>query len=287
MFVSRTQAREYECPACGAKSGERCVGARGKQRESIHQERMWAASEATGAQPSTAVSLKGTQLVDINGKVLGQVVGLEIDLHDGGGAGGTYGGGGGGASSGRSTEKETEPQEGVQGELLPSPVNEVWSHYQQVIPNGERRKLDSRRRKCIQRALEVRTVDECQRAINALSRSAFHRGENDRKTSYLDIEYALGKRTDSPDAVIDRWLERSGGVTGELSPVETKLASLPEKNRRAVVDLMRGVRRGLFSSSQHQPVIDAGQRALDELRRCGFDVVTNPDGSFAGWKVIE
>lgn len=188
-----------------------------------------------------------------------------------------------------STKPSEEPSslEGVQGELLPSPVSEVWEHYQQVVPNAERRKLDARRRRCIRRALDVRSVEQCKAAITALSRSSFHLGQNDRHTSYLDIEYALGRRSDSPDATIDRWLERSGGATGQLSPVEAKMLRLGERDRRRVADLMREARRGLFGSSQHQPVIEAGRRALAELRRLGFDVVTNPDGSFAGWKVIE
>jgi hypothetical protein len=41
--VSRTAVREWRCPACEAKRGERCRGARGKLREANHAERVdWA-----------------------------------------------------------------------------------------------------------------------------------------------------------------------------------------------------------------------------------------------------
>lgn len=39
---SRTEVRTVECPACGAASGERCIGAREQQREANHRERIQA-----------------------------------------------------------------------------------------------------------------------------------------------------------------------------------------------------------------------------------------------------
>jgi hypothetical protein len=43
MTVSRTAVREWRCPACKAKPGERCRGARGRPREANHAERVdWA-----------------------------------------------------------------------------------------------------------------------------------------------------------------------------------------------------------------------------------------------------
>jgi hypothetical protein len=46
MMVSRTEARTVDCPACGAKAGERCRGLRGRPRESNHAERAEAAAAA-------------------------------------------------------------------------------------------------------------------------------------------------------------------------------------------------------------------------------------------------
>jgi hypothetical protein len=43
--MSRTAARTVQCPACGAKPGERCRGRRG-ERESNHRERVEAAEVA-------------------------------------------------------------------------------------------------------------------------------------------------------------------------------------------------------------------------------------------------
>ena len=39
VMTSRDQARQVDCPNCSAKAGEKCVGARGKIRESCHLER--------------------------------------------------------------------------------------------------------------------------------------------------------------------------------------------------------------------------------------------------------
>ncbi len=44
--VSRVQARAVACPVCGAKPEQRCVGARGRPRESNHKQRIEAARTA-------------------------------------------------------------------------------------------------------------------------------------------------------------------------------------------------------------------------------------------------
>ena len=43
--LSRTAAREVDCPLCGVRASERCVGVRGRPRESNHRERIEAASD--------------------------------------------------------------------------------------------------------------------------------------------------------------------------------------------------------------------------------------------------
>lgn len=254
---------------------------------------MSAASAATGSQGTLTLSLKGTQLVDAAGAVLGQLVGVEIDLH-GEGGGGTYGGGGGRGAvdvAGDSSSEALTPQ-GVQGvpksdgesqtSMLDDPVNEVWAHYEQVFPNS-RRKLDKRRRAVISKALTYRNVDECKGAITALSQSDFHQGKNDRHTAYNDIEYALGKKSDSPDAVIDRWLERAG-ATGDRTPVQAKLANVPQNLKHLVTDKMQKVRL-MYRSPSHQPTVEAGRRAVEELRRFPGIEPIDEDGRFKGWRV--
>lgn len=289
-YTSRTQARGQECPACGAHTDERCIGARGQVRESVHRERMQLASAKTGTIAVSTLSLQGDKLVDVSGTVQGKVVGLEIDVQ--GSEGGTYGGGGEGSGVDVDSQTERSTQlPGVKGgseqtSMLEDPVTEVWAHYQQVIPNGNRRKLDARRKTCIRKALTVRSVDECKQAITALSRSDFHQGKNDRQTAYNDIEYALGKRTDSPDAVIDRWLER-GGSLSERTPVQAKIAAVPDDAKHIVTDRMQKVRR-MFTSPNHEPSVRAGQEAAEQLRKYpGIEAVADEHNKFTGWVVVE
>lgn len=45
--VSREQSRSVDCPTCGAKASEPCIGKRGKLRVSSHKERQRAYWEAT------------------------------------------------------------------------------------------------------------------------------------------------------------------------------------------------------------------------------------------------
>lgn len=45
VWLSRTEVRRVECPACQARAGEKCIGARGKRRERNHLERVQRAGE--------------------------------------------------------------------------------------------------------------------------------------------------------------------------------------------------------------------------------------------------
>src|SRR5262245_2947311 len=40
MEPSRTEVRRYDCPACRAKPGSKCIGTRGRPREANHRERV-------------------------------------------------------------------------------------------------------------------------------------------------------------------------------------------------------------------------------------------------------
>lgn len=234
------------------------------------------------------------ELVTREGTVVGSLAGVTFDF-DLRNLGAFLGGRGEGCSS-STTETSLEDNnppapQGEQTALLADPVTDVWSHYQEVIPNGERRKLDTRRRRCIQKALKVRSVDKCKRAITELSKSRFHQGDNDRKTAYNDIEYALGKKSDSPDAVIDRWLER-GGQTDDVTPVQRKLNELPPAVKRVVADRMQKVRL-MYRSPTHEPTVRAGREAVEQLRRQpGIEPVEEIDrnsplgGRFTGWRLV-
>jgi hypothetical protein len=86
-----------------------------------------------------------------------------------------------------------------------APARQVWDHYQAVIPNGARFTLSPARRAIIDKALEVRNVEECCEAITGLSKSDHHL-----VGGYLDIRYALrGGKTADPEGTIDRMRQQA------------------------------------------------------------------------------
>lgn len=186
-------------------------------------------------------------------------------------------------------EAEAEQPVGEQQTMLPDPLAELWGHYQKVVPGGERRKLDNRRRRIMQKALKVRPLNACKDAVTELSKSRFHLGENDRKTKYLDIEYALGKPTQSPDEVIDRWLERRSEATtpqGEANDVQRRLADVPQTEKAAVAENIRRV-RAKFARPEHEPTVKLGSEAEEALRKYpAIEVVTDVQGRFQRWRCL-
>jgi hypothetical protein len=104
-----------------------------------------------------------------DGTILGRVVGLTIDVSQRGTIGGSF-----------SLEKTTTVGGGLGEEgpaLLPSPIDEVWSTYVEII-RPRRAKLDPDGRRVISDALKVATVPECQRAIVGCSQSDWHMGRS-------------------------------------------------------------------------------------------------------------
>jgi hypothetical protein len=180
-------------------------------------------------------------------------------------------------------ENSDEPQssEGVAGEtqtaLLPSPEKQVWDHYQATVAGANRREFDSARRTCVRRALKVRTVEQCCEAINQLAASPFHNGQNEGGTKYLDIQYALGKKSESADARIDKWLERSGPSGSISSTGEAVLQTLPSDLRDIVQRRMRNVEQALLEGRALSPDRDW----LAKLKRPITPVIE--DGKLTGW----
>lgn len=123
-----------------------------------------------------------------DGTILGRVVGLTIDVSQRGTIGGSF-----------SLEKTTTVGGGLGEEgsaLLPSPVDEVWATYVEII-KPRRAKLDPDGRRVISDALKVATVPECQRAIAGCSQSDWHMGRDPqtRGSSYKQLSQILkGKR---------------------------------------------------------------------------------------------
>lgn len=131
--------------------------------------------------------------------------------------------GGGGVAKQARSDGKMPPEPSFEPSNEPSSENEgaraidqVWSHYQETVPNGKRCKLDHGRRLLIGKALKVRTVEECCRAIDGLAASEYHVGNG-----YLDIKYALlgGGRNPSMEGTIDRLGTQANGTAARSGTV--------------------------------------------------------------------
>lgn len=287
-LTTRSEARQQNCPVCGAGPGEDCRGARGP-RAAVHRERMRRAAEVTGRPAALTLSLgAGGQLVDASGKVLGSLVGLEIDVPEGEGGEPTEGGAGEAVVDVVSVLEGSSSSEGLQGEplsLMPTPEKEVWEHYVATVAGANRRVFDNRRKNLVKRALKVRSVDECKRAITALSLSTWHNGSNPQSKKYLDVEYALGKSSQSPDEIIDRWLEQIGDGHGPTA-VDRKLAEMSEGRRLRVREDMNRVRR-MYRQPEHDATVRNGRQSADRLREeYGIVAAEDENGHFVRWETV-
>jgi hypothetical protein len=146
------------------------------------------------------------------------------------------------------------PQPASKGD---SRVREVWDFYLETIPS--RRKLDAKRRRHIQNALKVRSIDEVKAAIVGLSRSPHHRGVNDRHCEYLEIRFALkGIGAESDDERIDKAIQ--WGVLHD--------PSFPEVAPAKVERWLAAVRYARQFNSE----LEAGRRGFAALRGAHFKI---------------
>lgn len=122
-------------------------------------------------------------------------------------------------------------------------------------------KLDDTRRRIIRNALKVRNVVECCRAIDGLYVSPFHNGENDRRSKYLGIAYALkGRNGESNDERIDKM--------SELAPANAGPSSIdPVKIERRVEAIRLWVRNPAYEPER-------AAEATRQLEEWGFEVET-------------
>lgn len=183
-------------------------------------------------------------LRDEEGRILGRLVNVEIDLdihhpeRVRSGAGGGHG---------KVVDlSSTTSASGDQQSLLPSQrsvpkhdadVAKVWATYQRVVKGGKRFTLDEKRKRIIRNALAVRPLDRCCEAVEGLARSPHHNGRNDRHKPYLGIQYALaGRGNESTDERIDKMAEMAGAGA---SRVETLINSLPSEGQHMVREAMK------------------------------------------------
>lgn len=270
-YISRSEAQEIPCPVCGAKSGEKCVGARGKPRESTHRERWNLAAQGVGGHRMSTLTLRGDKLVAPSGKILGRLLGLELDI-DGSfweeWGEPTERGMEGSSSSLPPDNPTANAQAGARpSEQLfetPGELEQLWAHYQETVDGAPRRKLDSTRRSCIRRALKVRSLDECKRAIDGLARSSWHNGDNPDRKKYLDIQYALGQKSESADERIDKAALWAHTASASPDRFEQVIAQLPDA---AKVAFRRWRQDGRFG----------------DLKRAGVIPIVS-DGAITDWK---
>jgi hypothetical protein len=149
------------------------------------------------------------------------------------------------------------------------------------------RRLEVKRAKVIDKALEVRTIQQCCRAIDGLNVSAHHNGVNDRRKKYLDIRYALaGIGKEGDDERIDKMAEKAprqdtstAQVSAGFVTVTEFVDSVPSVVGENVWTHVKNVER-MRRTPEHLTLLSIGQQSERELRdRFRVEVLlTDADG---------
>jgi hypothetical protein len=186
------------------------------------------------------------ELQDRDGRVLGKVTALTLEVSDRGAMGGGV---------------EVGEQQGKKNTSPPTPETlGIWRYYQDVF-GAHRQELNPQRRRDIERALRVRDVETIKRAIDGLHRSPHHQGHNETGTRYTDIRYALrgnSQRGESPEERIDRMASLAGGTTAVRSAQAQ--AHIDEAKRSVMAGWHRDPQRPA-------PTADALERAAEAIER--------------------
>lgn len=249
-----------------------------------------------------------------DGKIVGTLVSIVVDLNQAEEPRGARGGEE--VPSQQLTESSSDvveistPQGGVGGiSLFDTPqldptlretgkseatVKYVWAHYQKVVSGGERYKLEAKRRTIISNALKARPLEVVLRAIDGLAASLFHNGKNDRRKTYLGIQYALaGTGAESNDERIDKMAEKAGlqspsqsNSRSGLMSVRDFLDTLPSASRETFWIHVQNVSK-MMRNPQHSTLANVGKPSVDWLaNRHQVRVVLNDQGHLAGLEPI-
>ncbi len=282
-YTSRTDAWEVVCPNCGAQVGEKCVGARGKKRESVHRERMNAAARALGHPPIATFRIDGHKLYDAEGQLVGHLSGVEFDLQSEALVGNLRRGESGGAVDVPQIEGQPLSQEGsaegpAQQALLDDPVREVWDHYQQALERPKAQ-LTPKVRRWISDALQAVGVDECKRAIDGLAASEHHR-----QGGYVGIEYALKpKERETIEGRIAMMAAKAPTGANGQTTVDSLVARLPSEVQTMVRSWITDVEVWL-RSPEHRGLKATAEARLRELRDKAHMVPVIEDGRIVRWE---
>lgn len=94
----------------------------------------------------------------------------------------------------KSTKKRRPAEAAIAIESLTDDERSLWLHYCKTRKHLGFRAitLTDKRRTVMSDALAIETLEVLMMAVAGLFRSPHHLGQNDRKTTYLDIDYAIG-----------------------------------------------------------------------------------------------
>lgn len=289
-YTTRSDARQYECPACGAPEGEKCRGARGRPRESVHRERWNAAANGLEHPDIRTLTLDGSRLVDQYGNVIGQVTHLEMDLQSEVLAGNLRRGEGEAVVDVGVVDVElSQTQEpslsqrgagGSQESMLPDPVAETWELYAKLLERP-RVKLTPQVRKFIANAHKAVGVEQTNQAIRGLAASEYHR-----QNGYVGIEYALvPKRGETIEGRIAMMSAKATDPQSgnERTTVQRLIGRLPSEVQPMVRNWVTGV-EDMLRNPTNVALQQTGQGRLKDLRDKAHMEPVIEDGRIIDWK---
>lgn len=159
-----------------------------------------------------------------------------------------------------------------------SEIQEVWNTYLKAT-GKTKMELNDKRRKHINNALDVALADDqagrlakVKLAVIGLSVSPHHNGENDTKTPYLDIRYALRGIKDESD---DERIEKMAALGAQTRLPTGGPAIDPVRVERR----LEAIRANRSSGGSHEP--QRAAQAVRELEAWGYRIVTIPQAPWA------
>lgn len=177
--------------------------------------------------------------------------------------------GGGQVRNSGSPEPE-EKRSGETSDTARAEIDEVWDHYRQAVdrPKAKLHDRAGKNVKTIASALELVGLERVKLAITGLSLSPHHNGENDAKTKYLDIRYALrGIKDETDEDKIERMIgiAKSHGATPASSA-----AGAPRVDPARIERRLEAIRACKSSGGTHEP--ERAEQAVRELEGWGYTI---------------
>lgn len=287
-YTTRSDAREFVCPACGAESGEKCVGTRGRKRESVHRERMNTAARALRHPPIRTFTFDGSRLIGEDGSVIGQIVAGEIDVQSEELAGNLRRGDVDGAVVGEEHQDEKLSQRSAEESPtalfdVPDVEQEIHDFYCATVPGKANSKLTKEQRKLIRKALDERQVETIKQAIVGLAQSEHHA-----EGGWTALKYAIGKVkvSETVGDRIDMMARKAKPQTARdgSRTLDGLYAKFPSDARDIVQSWIEDV-RSMLRNPANRGLKTTGEARLQRLRERGIELEIDGD-RIAGWKEV-